>query len=70
MTDYIVKDISFARYIGLFAKGVSGRLLLLHVYRTPRNIMAERASTGQAVGSMTADLVGPDRVRRHPHHRA
>jgi hypothetical protein len=26
-----VKDISFARYIGLFTKGVSGRLLLLHV---------------------------------------
>jgi hypothetical protein len=50
MAAYILKDISFARYIGLFTKGVSERLPLLHVYRKPRNIMAERTSTGQAVG--------------------
>ena len=33
MAAYIVKDISSARYIGLFIEGVSGRLPLSHVCR-------------------------------------
>jgi hypothetical protein len=37
---------------------------------TPNNVMAGRISIGHVVGNMNADLVGSERVRRHPHHRA
>jgi hypothetical protein len=37
---------------------------------TPRHIMTGRISTGHPVGSVRADLVGSERGRRHPHHRA
>jgi len=35
----------------------------------PGNTMTCRISTGHVVGRMTADPVGSERVRRHPHHR-
>ena len=53
-----------------FIEGVSVRLPPSQFSDTPCSIMAERTSIGQAVDPMRANLVGSERVRRHPHHRA
>jgi hypothetical protein len=50
----------------LRASGVPARTIA----GTPNPLMTGHISTGQAVGCMSADLVGSERVRRHPHHRA
>lgn len=36
---------------------------------TPRIVTTGRTSTSRAADPMTADLVGSERVRRHPHRR-
>lgn len=37
---------------------------------TPQHVMTGRMSTDHPVGNVRADLVGSERGRRHPHHRA
>jgi hypothetical protein len=70
MAAYIARDISSARYILTFIEGVSVRLPPPSFTDTPFSITAERISIGQAVDPIKANLVGSERVRRHPHRRA
>jgi hypothetical protein len=37
---------------------------------TPQQIHDRAKSPDHVVGNMSTDLVGSERVRRHPHHRA
>ena len=52
--------------------GVSDREYLARLISdpdTPRIVTTGRTATSRAADPMTADLVGSERVRRHPHRR-